>query len=280
MKEGCLRCSRVAVFVDAGYLFAQGTVALCGSKQRRENATLHSASIVEALKHHAEQTSGCPLLRIYWYDGARKATGLTQDHSELAFTANVKLRLGFVNSSGQQKGVDSLIVTDLIELARNSAICDAVLLAGDEDLRIGVQIAQGFGVRVHLLGIEPQRGSQSDHLLQEADTTSEWKSEVISQFLKVHNPPEISEIEASELVGDKQILQAVVIQVSSELTNEQAAKLVEGWQASPTIPADIDSRLLGKAGGALDRTLDNPEKSSLRRMFREHIKSAVQSIVE
>ena len=37
-----------------------------------------------------------------------------------------------------------------------------------------MQIAQSFGVRVHLLGIEPSRGSQSLALLQEADTTTEW----------------------------------------------------------------------------------------------------------
>jgi hypothetical protein len=30
-----------------------------------------------------------------------------------------------VNSSGEQKGVDSLIVTDLIDLARNRGITDA-----------------------------------------------------------------------------------------------------------------------------------------------------------
>ena len=73
----------------------------------------------------------------------------------------MKLRLGIVNLAGQQKGVDSLIVTDLVELARNHAITDAILLSGDEDLRIGVQIAQSFGVRVHLIRIEPTRGSQS-----------------------------------------------------------------------------------------------------------------------
>ena len=65
----------------------------------------------------------------------------------------MKLRLGQLNSEGQQKGVDSLIVTDLIELARNKAISDAVVLTGDEDIRVGVQIAQSLGVRVHLLGI-------------------------------------------------------------------------------------------------------------------------------
>ena len=51
-----------------------------------------------------------------------------------------------MNSSGPAKGVDSLIVTDMITLARNGAMSDAVLLSGDEDLRVGVQQAQEFGV--------------------------------------------------------------------------------------------------------------------------------------
>ena len=86
---------------------------------------------------------------------------------------NVKLRLGQLNSAGQQKGVNSLIVTDLMELARNKAISDAVVVTGDEDIRIGVQIAQSHGVRVHLLGIggATNKGSQSLTLqTAEADT--------------------------------------------------------------------------------------------------------------
>jgi uncharacterized LabA/DUF88 family protein len=54
---------------------------------------------------------------------------------------DVKIRLGYINGAGQQKGVDSLIVTDLIELARNQAISDAYLVSGDGDLRVAVQIA-------------------------------------------------------------------------------------------------------------------------------------------
>lgn len=65
----------------------------------------------------------------------------------------MKVRLGFVNSVGEQKGVDSLIVTDMIALARNRAISDAVLMSGDEDLRVGVQQAQELGVRAGCLGI-------------------------------------------------------------------------------------------------------------------------------
>ena len=79
----------------------------------------------------------------------------SQEQLDLAHSDDVKLRLGFINEYGQQKGVDSLIVTDLVELARNHAISDAVILSGDEDIRIGVQIAQSFGVRAHLTGSGP-----------------------------------------------------------------------------------------------------------------------------
>ena len=97
---------------------------------------------------------------------------------------NAKLRLGLVNSRGQQKGVDSLIVTDSIELARNHAITDALILSGDEDIKIGVQVAQTFGVRIHLLGIKPARGSQSDNLMMEADTCHEWDEATIGGWMQ------------------------------------------------------------------------------------------------
>lgn len=154
---------RVAVFVDAGYVFAQGSVLLAGKKLPRGEITLDHQAGVDVLARFAEKVSAARLLRIYWYDGT--STGPTPQHLTLAHLDNVKVRLGFVNSVGEQKGVDSLIVTDMIALARNRAISDAVLVSGDEDLRVGVQQAQEFGVRVHLVGIKPSRGSQSLFLL-------------------------------------------------------------------------------------------------------------------
>ena len=127
--------------------------------------------LANELHVHVRTLSGVDLLRVYWYDGT--STGPSSQHLTLAHLARVKVRLSFVNSVGEQKGVDSLIVTDMIALARNHAMSDAVLLSGDEDLRVGVQQAQEFGVRVHLLGIRPSRGSQSLFLLQEADSTHE-----------------------------------------------------------------------------------------------------------
>ena len=72
--------------------------------------------------------------------------------------------------AGQQKGVDSLIVRDLMVLAGRRAISTAFLLGGDEDLREGVREAQDLGIEVVLLGIEPVSGSNlSDLLVMEAD---------------------------------------------------------------------------------------------------------------
>lgn len=182
-----LPMNRVAVFVDAGYVFAQGSVLLAGRKLPRGETSLDHVAAIASLATFAERVAGVALLRVYWYDGT--STGPTAQHLTLAHLDNVKVRLGFVNSVGEQKGVDSLIVTDMITLARNRAICDAVLVSGDEDLRVGVQQAQEFGVRVHLVGIKPSRGSQSLFLLQEADTTQEWTDAEVASFLSCKPKP-------------------------------------------------------------------------------------------
>jgi hypothetical protein len=91
---------------------------------------LDEHAAIDALKNLASTlTSGTSLLRIYWYDGASRKTGPSAEHVRLAGCNDVKIRLGFLNASGQQKGVDSLIVTDLVELARNRSVCDGVLMS-------------------------------------------------------------------------------------------------------------------------------------------------------
>ena len=63
--------SRAAIFVDAGYLFAQGSTALTGSKRNRTDTRLDKdAVLAELLAVARGQSNGAPLLRIYWYDGA------------------------------------------------------------------------------------------------------------------------------------------------------------------------------------------------------------------
>ena len=98
---------RNAVFVDAGYVFGQGGVSLTGAKVPQSQLQLNEAEIIKQLKFIAI-AGGMPLLRIYWYDGAKN--GMTLEQSALADMADVKVRLGSINSAGHQKGVDSLIV--------------------------------------------------------------------------------------------------------------------------------------------------------------------------
>ena len=57
---------RYVICVDAGYLFAQGSVALTSTKQRREILVLDSSKVVQELVEIAAKKIGSAnLLRIY-----------------------------------------------------------------------------------------------------------------------------------------------------------------------------------------------------------------------
>jgi hypothetical protein len=225
------------------------------------------------------------LLRIYWYDGSG---GLrpTIEQEQLARLDNVKVRLGLINSAGQQKGVDSLIVTDLIELARLGAICDAVLLSGDEDVRVGVQIAQNYGVRIHLLGIEPSRGSQSKALLQEADTTSEWTKATVAKFLSIRSSPAkpdsvspvavalpLKELHApsnSDVPADRSVAQQIASTTDDfvkKLSDGDEKSLLVYWKTHGRIAPEFDGRLLTRCRSEIQRNLDVTEKRLVRSKF-------------
>jgi len=263
---------RVAVFVDAGYFFAQGSSLLTGRKTQRGEIKVDHDKLLNALEEFACRVSKLPLLRIYWYDGT--STGPSPEHVALAFKSRVKVRLGFVNTAGQQKGVDSLIVTDMITLARNGSMCDAVLLSGDEDIRVGVQQAQEFGVRVHLLGITPCRGSQSQFLLQEADTTSEWALKDIAVFMS-HSPRPaqpaptvVSTLVPPIAVSPAQPSPKSLVELANQAASEIDANLLDGliknYEATGQLPPVIDRPLIGRAGKSFGR-LDAAQLRDLRK---------------
>jgi len=285
---------RVAVFVDAGYLFAQGSVALAGQKLPRGRLLLDHEKAIDALAAFATRVSGVDLLRVYWYDGT--STGPSSQHITLAHLAHVKVRLGFVNSVGEQKGVDSLIVTDMIALARNHAMSEAVLLSGDEDLRVGVQQAQEFGVRVHLLGIRPSRGSQSLFLLQEADSTHEWSPDDLAPFLsckpEIAVVPAVPSVVAAPGPAEPPVLGAPtplepllvpdpLVDVASALAREiptaELEALTESIRQAGQIPREFDGRLLAEGGRALKARLDPAQKKEVRNAF---LKACEQRLLE
>jgi uncharacterized LabA/DUF88 family protein len=262
---------RVAVFVDAGYLFAQGSILLSGQKLPRGEMRLDYERVVEHIEQFAERVSGAKLLRIYWYDGT--STGPTPQHLALAYLAKVKVRLGFVNSVGEQKGVDSLIVTDMLTLARNRAMAEAILLSGDEDLRVGVQQAQEFGVRVHLVGIKPSRGSQSLFLLQEADATYEWTETDLAPFLACRTPEaETVQVSAAVSTDDaseepEDLLAEVARVIANEIPEGELDSLVATARAGGGVPKLVDGRLLARGRTAIQQDLDGGQKRAIRAAF-------------
>ena len=284
---------RVAVLIDAGYLFAAGSALVSGTgKQPRDTIIFDEKQAVDALKSFAREiTGGLGLLRIYWYDGASRKTGPSAEHMRLANTNDTKVRLGLLNAAGEQKGVDSLIVTDMVELARNGAVADVVLMSGDEDVRIGVQLAQSFGVRVHLLGIKPCAGTQSSQLRQEADTCSQWDLSVVGKCISLR-PASVAMVsnvarvttaavmkasaktaEKAQGVSDAPTLDAVVEHLLRELVEaevEGAAKYM--LTNRNNVPHELDSKLLVRCRAALGKSLDDASRRYVRSRMRQRIR--------
>ena len=164
---------------------------------------------------------------------------------------DVKLRLGAISRSGQQKGVDSLIVTNMVELKRNRAITDAALMSGDEDIRIGAQIAQSFGVRVHLLGvepIEPNHANQARSLRQESDTTAEWSESDIGEILTAASHFDASAI--SQSVAES-------IAVDADAALDLIVNAFAEWRGQEYLTQFDLAR-----GSRLPRSLDDPQPAA------------------
>lgn len=165
----------------------------------------------------------------------------------------------------------------MIALARNRAVSDAVLVSGDEDLRVGVQQAREFGVRVYLVGIKPSRGSQSLFLLQEADVTYEWSDVEVSAFLackpkSAASPPSASaESAAAATVTPASTapdqLGGVAAKVAGTLKDAELSALSEAFQSTRQLPQDVDRRLLGGGRAAIGRDLVPAEKKQVRALF-------------
>lgn len=274
---------QIAIFVDAGYLHAQGSALIAGSKKPRISIRLDVPKVLDALENLA---SGCAPgsrhLRTYWYDGIVRSGRLTSEQEQIAGASHCKLRLGVVNSRGEQKGVDSLLVTDLIDLARNRAITDALILSGDEDIRIGVQIAQTFGSKVHLLGIKPSRGSQSPDLIQESDTHHEWSEPEINGFMSIVEVPSFAEQPAAKDVvqgpSDRspQALDKAVSTAIDDTLDSLDQKAIDSalgaFKVNPnSIPQELDRPTLGRIRGLLGRDLTDDERREYRTAFKKQL---------
>ncbi len=274
---------RYALFVDAGYFFAAGSQAAFGERLPRKEVALKSPeTMIKSLRQAAsEATDGLPPLRTYWYD-AMPGPRLSQEQSHLAMMAGIKLRLGALNSLGEQKGVDSLIVTDIIDLAKNRAIADAVVVSGDEDLRISVQVAQSFGVRVHILAAGDASRNVSAALRMEADSVLSLSGDWFASHLEIQGPRPAPAFngaahwshaaphqEAAMPEADLETIAHTVIHETLDgLEPHEIEHLGQQFAYQSTVPPEYDRRLIAKVAARLSgRRLSSAEMRHIRNLF-------------
>jgi hypothetical protein len=209
---------------------------------------------------------------VYWYDGARRRIH-TAEQQSIAELPDVKVRLGNLNANNQQKGVDSLIRSDLESLARHRAISDAALIGGDEDLVSAVEAAQGYGARVHLWGIEaPEGRNQAEPLLWEVDSQRTLELDFFKPYVSRRTAATYEP--SSTARPTREDVRFVGAQVAAKWLAERGREtLAELLPGHPYLPGSIDQDLLVEAEGLLQYSLrGQPDlRRALRDGFWEHL---------
>ncbi|MFE6401948.1 NYN domain-containing protein [Streptomyces alboflavus] len=256
-----------AIFVDAGYLYAAAGRLAAGTEDRRA-FDLDAEALIDALIDKARTIfADSRLLRVYWYDGARRRIH-TSEQQTIAELPDVKVRLGNLNANNQQKGVDSLIRSDLESLARHRAISDAALIGGDEDLVSAVEAAQGYGARVHLWGIDaPDGRNQAEPLLWEVDSQRTFDADFFKPF--VTRRPAVPYEGAQALPRpSREDVRFVGAQISARWLSARGREALVGLlPGHPYLPGSVDQELLVEAERLLDYSLRG--QSDLRRVLRD-----------
>ncbi|MCS0634418.1 NYN domain-containing protein [Streptomyces sp. LP05-1] len=263
-----------AIFVDAGYVHASAGLLVAGTEDRR-SFDLDTEGLIAALIDTARTIfADSRLLRVYWYDGARRRIHTTEQQS-VAALPDVKVRLGNLNANNQQKGVDSLIRSDLETLARHRAISDAALVGGDEDLVSAVEAAQAYGTRVHLWGVEAAEGSnQAEPLRWEADSTRVFDLDFCRPY--VTRRPVTTYENEGEPPPSRDEVRFVGARIGAEwLTARGPQAMAELLTGHPYLPGAVDQDLLIEAERMLGRSLrGHPvQRRALRDGFWEHLRA-------
>ncbi|MEV7126079.1 NYN domain-containing protein [Streptomyces sp. NPDC093260] len=255
-----------AIFVDAGYLYAAAGRLVAGTEDRRA-FDLDAEGLIDALIDRARTVfADSRLLRVYWYDGARRRIH-TAEQQSIAELPDVKVRLGNLNANNQQKGVDSLIRTDLESLARHRAISDAALLGGDEDLVSAVEAAQGYGARVHLWGVEaPEGRNQAEPLLWEVDSQRTLDLDFFKPY--VSRRTAVTYDPTGTARPTREDVRFVGAQIAAKWLVERGRDTVlELLPGHPYLPGSVDQDLLVEAEGLLRYSLRG--QADLRRALRD-----------
>lgn len=287
------------VLVDAGYFYAAAGELVHNTRSRRD-LILNCSAVCKLLSGFAEENSGKPLLRIYWYDAAPNRVP-SDEHLLIGSQENVKLRLGRLSERGTQKGVDLLIYRDLFTLAESRAISHAFLLTGDEDLMEAITDAQARGIKVSLIGIDPIAHNQSTRLQSAADAVYVLQREVLMPTLsqRPHSPKSAPASESrlrtleAQFNGqgglepatpqEREEMGMVAGQVAneflddaSEIELDEISHQVDLNLDDRRIPSRADAWLLSAAGRGLERPVHRTDKPYLREAFWHRVEEELE----
>ena len=187
---------RCALFVDAGYVLADGAMAVHGTR-RRESVSWDYGGLLQLLASQAMERSRLPLLRCYWYETTAEGQR-SEDHEALADLPGVKLRVAKM-WPGRREG--SELQRDLTTLARNKAVSDAMVVSAEENLAQVISDVQEMGMRVTLLNIAVDgNATVSRTLRQECDDIVEISSAQLRPYVELipgAEPPRADERDAT-----------------------------------------------------------------------------------
>ena len=174
---------RCALFVDAGYMLADGAMAVHGTR-RRESVSWDYEGLTQLLGNLARDRTGLPLLRCYWYEATVEGRR-TAEHDALADMPGLKLRLAKLRP-GRREGVETEIHRDLTVLARNHAVSDAVVVSAEEDLAQVLSDVQDLGMRVTIVHVTVDGNwTISRSLRQECDDIMELTSAHLRPYVEL-----------------------------------------------------------------------------------------------
>ena len=297
--------TQVAVFVDAGYLFALGSIAITGQTSKRDRLGVNSDVFLNEVKSLVRQLTGTkPLLRVYWYETSTSNRVLANEHVLIGQTNEIKLRIVPLHQHNFRTAVTSAIARDLAELGRNGAISDALVLARNDALRTGVEFSQSYGVRIHMLEIFAEQDSEFSAMCSDADTNTAWYREHVEKFLVEQDlsaTPELdnsvrflssaaprertfsleAEFESPRILREipdetRDAIHTVVIEYIEQLYDEELEACMGYWRNGRGVPNAYDKSLLFECRNALERNLTEDERVVMRSSFREFVVERMQ----
>jgi uncharacterized LabA/DUF88 family protein len=141
---------KIAIFIDGGYL---------------DKISKKYGLFVNFVSLSKEMANGKEILRTYYYnclpyqgspptpEEKERFSKAQKFYKALERLPRYEVREGRLAKRGtefEQKGIDTLLSIDLVNLAASGQISDAVLLAGDSDFLPAVKVAKEHGVNVFL----------------------------------------------------------------------------------------------------------------------------------